>query len=440
MRAERPGTRSASSLAVLSLAGGLAVGLAGLAGSGALAQTLNETMHWALRSSFDKKADNERQAGAEARVLSTYEAFLPTVGYALNHRLDSSITYSPDVYTDPSNPTASDTVPRRQPHNDGFQLTLPLFDGFKRYHDMQAAKSAAAAGRGLQAAKTQQILLETASAYLAVLRDRTVVRLREVAIADVAKVARSVAARRETFDATNAEVALAQSRVIAAEAALEQAKANLLASEAELERLAGPSANPSSLPNVPNALLPKSLDELRAALLGESPKLIAARLDAEAANYNAKASYARLSPQLNLQFNHSKRGWVSNTPYKVTDTTTMLQAVVPIYQPGEFGEIARDRALARQKSYETLDLERRVVAEATVAFTRRRSSMKQVAQANDRVRKLVRAVQGRQMELRLGTMTIVDILNTVSELADAQVAKINLEYSRDGRPMPSPPR
>lgn len=430
MKPERPGLRPGPSLAMLSLAA-LLVGVAGPETGAAIAQTLNETMHWALRSSFDKKADDERQAAVEARVVSSYEAFLPSVGYALNHRLDSKITYTPDIYTDPSNPTGSDTVARRAPHSDGFQLTLPIFDGFKRYNDVQAARSAAAAGRGLQAEKTQQILLETASAYLAVLRDRMVVRLREAAIADVAKVARSVAARRETYDATNAEVALAQSRVIAAEAALEQAKANLLASEAELERLAGPAANPSGLPDVPNGLLPKSLDELRAALLGESPKLIAARLDAEAADYNAKAAYARFSPQLNLQFNHTRRGWVSNTPYKTTDTTTMLQAVVPIYQPGEFGDLARDQALARQKNYQTLDLERRVVAEATVAFTQRRSSLRQVAQANERVQKLVRAIQGRQMELRLGTMTLVDVLNTVSELAEARVAKINLEYSRD---------
>ncbi|GJE39611.1 TolC family protein [Methylobacterium persicinum] len=431
----RNATRSAAKPAplrtVLTAAGLAAAGLLGAAEAGADAQSLSETMHWALRSSFDKKADDERQAAAEARMLSSYEAFLPEAAYVINHRLDSTIRYKPDVYTDPSNPTGTDTVGRRQPSGDGFQLTLPLFDGFRRSNTLEAARSAVAAGRGLQDVKTQQILLETASAYLAVLRDRAVVRLREAAIADVAKVARSVAARREVHDATNAELALAESRVIAAQAALEQARANLLASDAELERLAGPDANPSALPDVPNRLLPKSLDELRAVLLGESPRLIAARLDAESADYLAKAAYARFSPQLNLQFNHTRRGWVSNTPYKVVDTTTMLQAVVPLYQPGEFGDLARDQALARQKSYETLDLERRVVAEATVAFTQRRSSLQQVAQASERVRKLIRAVQGRQMELRLGTMTILDTLNTVGELADARIAKINLEYSRD---------
>lgn len=173
-----------------------------------------------------------------------------------------------------------------------------------------------------------------------------------------------------------------------------------------------------------------SLEVLRALILGESPKLIAARLNAESADFTARAAYARFSPQLNLQFNHTRRGWVSATPFKVTDIT-MLQALLPIYQPGEFGDLARDHSLTRQNSYGALDLERRVVAEASTAFAQRRASILQVAQAEARVRKLTRAVQGRQTELRLGSMTIVDTLNTVAELADAPVAKINLEFARD---------
>lgn len=160
-------------------------GLLALWASPARPEPIAAVMGMALRSSFDRQADDARQAGAEAKLRGSYEAFLPTVGYAFSHRLDSKITYTPNISTDPLAPSPADTLPRRQPHSEGFQLTMPLYDGLKRFNDMQAARSAAAAGRGLQDDKAQQILLDTASAYLAVLRDRSIVRLREAGLADV---------------------------------------------------------------------------------------------------------------------------------------------------------------------------------------------------------------------------------------------------------------
>lgn len=421
--AARLGRRAAALAALL-------IGV-GQPGEAARAETIGESMHWALRSSFDVKADDERQAAAEARLMSTYEAFLPTAGYVINRRIDSKITYSPEFVTDPTIPGGGDFLQRRQPNEDGFLLTMPLFDGFKRWNELQAARSAAEAGRGLRDAKAQQILFDTASAYLAVLRDRAVIRLREAAIADVKKVARSVAVKREVFDATNAELALADSRVIDADTRLEQARAALIASEAELIRLAGLDADPTALPQVPHGLLPATLDELRAILLKANPTLNAARLDAESADYLAKASYAQFLPQVNLTVTHGRRGPVSLTPYRTRETSTMVQAIIPIYQPGEFGTVALAHADARRKHYESLDLERTLVARATVAFRQRRSFLAQVGQAEQRVRRISRAVEARTIELRIGSMTTVDVLNTVAELAEARIAKINLEFARD---------
>ena len=427
-KAGAPGGGTAARIGRTLLCALFAAGALGAAG--AEAETIGETMGWALRTSFDRKADDERQAALEARLLSGYEAFLPTMGYSITRRLDSKIKYTPDFASDPLI-GGSDTLQRWQPNTSGFQLSLPLFDGFKRYNELEAARSATEAGRGLQDAKAQQILLDTASAYLAVLRDREIVRLREAAIADVVKVARSVALRREVHDATNAEAALADSRVLAATTNLEQAKASLITSEVELARLAGPTANPSGLPSIPNGLLPNSLDELRDILVAANPTLIAARLDATSADYLARAAYAQFLPQVSLEVTHGRRGPASITPYRVLETSTMLQTLIPIYQPGEFGNVALQHAAARQKSYVAQDLENTLIAQATSAFKQRRSTIVQVAQADQRVRKISLAVRGRQMELQIGSMTVVDVLNTVAELADARVAKINLEFARD---------
>src|ERR1700750_794855 len=59
------------------------------------AETLDDSMNWALRSSFSVQADNERQAASEARLRGSIDAFMPTVGYVQEHVVVSENSYTP---------------------------------------------------------------------------------------------------------------------------------------------------------------------------------------------------------------------------------------------------------------------------------------------------------------------------------------------------------
>src|ERR1700742_4234223 len=118
------------------------------------AETLDDSMNWAVRSRFSVQADNERQSAAEARLRGSIDAFMPTVAYVQEHVLSSKISYTPDYMIPDS--TGLDTVPRREPNLSGFQASLPLFDGFRRYNNFRSARIAVDAGRYLQVDKRQQ--------------------------------------------------------------------------------------------------------------------------------------------------------------------------------------------------------------------------------------------------------------------------------------------
>src|ERR1700761_3155779 len=152
----------------------------------ARAETFDDSMNWALRSSFSVQADNERQAATEARLRGSIDAFMPTVAYVREDVLSSKISYTPDYMIPDS--TGLDTVPRREPNVSGFQASLSLFDGFRRYNNYRSARIAVDAGRYLQVDKRQQTYLDAATAYLAIIRDRKMVALRRQEVVRIGQI------------------------------------------------------------------------------------------------------------------------------------------------------------------------------------------------------------------------------------------------------------
>ncbi len=397
----------------------------------ARAETIDDSMNWALRSSFSVQADNERQAATEARLRGSIDAFMPSVAYVQEHVLSSKISYTPDYMIPDS--TGLDTVPRREPNLSGFQASLSLFDGFKRYNNFRSARIAVDAGRYLQVDKRQQIYLDAATAYLAIIRDRKLVALRKQEVVHIGQVAEQTKARLSLQQATLTDVDIAQSRLIAASAAVEQAAADLQASEVDYIRITGvrPGATPE--PRVPIECIPASAQEFEQALIKDNPKLMASRLCAVAAGYDADAKLADLLPQVNLLASSLEQTNISAALFKARDNTVKIQMRVPLYEPGAFPRIHEAAALARQASWETADSQKRSVAAGASLYIRYRSTLALIGRASARVKAMQRAVEGYRIERGAGFRTTVDILNAQNELTEAEMARVNLEFERDNQ-------
>ena len=65
------------------------------------------------------------------------------------------------------------------PHGYSVQLTQPLFEGFQNLNAIRAAKSTVQAARDSLRSVEQTVLLDAATAYVNVVRDAAIVRLRE---------------------------------------------------------------------------------------------------------------------------------------------------------------------------------------------------------------------------------------------------------------------
>ncbi|SFU88570.1 Outer membrane efflux protein [Methylobacterium sp. 174MFSha1.1] len=405
--------------------------LAILAGSAAAvrAQSLEEASAAALESSFVLRAERARQDGAEERLRGAIDAFMPTVAFTADRPLRSKITYAPEA----APPVVGlDATPRRAPSVVGITANLSLFDGFRRWNGYQTARTLAESGRLLLIGRRQQVLLDTAIAYIAVLRDTRILAAREAQRVAIQRIAAFTDKQFELNDATRTDVALARSRVQEAEALRLRAQADLTASRLEFTRLTRMAPERMLPPRLPDGL-PRSADAYADLVRKANPDIAAFQLEAEAAGYQAKAAVADLLPKVNLQFSKIAQLGYSPALDRITDTTTRVVATVPIYEPGSLPRIGEASALARQRGYEAQDKELATLTAARIAFARRQATAEQYVQLTARIRELRETMRGFGIERAAGFRTVLDELNIRGELANAEVAAEVVLNERDGQ-------
>jgi len=142
------------------------------------------------------------------------------------------------------------------PRGVSVQLTQPLFEGFQNLNAIRQAKSTVQAARESLRSVEQTVLLDAVTAYVNVVRDTAIVRLREN---DVKVLTEQLKATKDRFDVgevTRTDVAQAEARRSEALSTLAAAQANLKTSNAAYEQIIG--HPPGSLETPPYNPLPSS--------------------------------------------------------------------------------------------------------------------------------------------------------------------------------------
>src|SRR5262245_26800786 len=161
------------------------------------------------------------------------------------------------------------------PRGYAVNLAQPLFEGFRNLNAIRQAKSTVQAAREALRTVEQTVLLDAATAYVNVVRDQAIVRLREN---DVAVLTEQLKATKDRFDVgevTRTDVAQAEARRSEALATLAAAQANLKASRAAYEQIVGHPPGNLVTPASIRHLLPSTLDEAMTLGDGENPLILA---------------------------------------------------------------------------------------------------------------------------------------------------------------------
>jgi outer membrane protein len=311
------------------------------------------------------------------------------------------------------------------PRGYSVQLTQPLFEGFQNLNAIRQAKSTVQAARESLRSVEQTVLLDAVTAYVNVVRDTAIVRLREN---DVKVLTEQLKATKDRFDVgevTRTDVAQAEARRSEALSTLAAAQANLKTSNAAYEQIIG--HPPGSLETPPSILylLPTTLNDAMTLGDGENPIILAAVYQEEASLYAVQQIMGELLPEVTFQAQYEKRFDQSQT-LKEEETTTVTGRVnMPFYQGGSVSSrVRQSKETNNQLKKEVEDSRLRVHADVIANWGILQSSGPAITSAQAAVDANKIALTGVREEEKVGQRTTLDVLDAQRELLNSQIGLV----------------
>ncbi|BAQ17264.1 TolC family outer membrane protein [Methyloceanibacter caenitepidi] len=313
-------------------------------------------------------------------------------------------------------------------HPHGYALTLSqlLFGGFQNLNAIREAKSLVQAQRETLRQVEQTVLLDAATAYVNVVRDQAVVRLREN---DVQVLTEQLKATRDRFDVgevTRTDVAQAEARRSEALATLASAQANLKISRATYEQVIGHPPGTLSAPPSIRHLLPNSLDEAMTLGDGENPVILTAVYNEESSLYAVERIMGELLPSVSLEAQYEKAFDQSSTISDIETTSVTGRLSVPLYQGGGVSARVRQaKETNNQLKREVENARLSVHADVISNWGILQSSGPAIRSAEAAVGANKIALTGVREEEKVGQRTTLDVLDAQRELLNSQIGLVS---------------
>ncbi len=317
------------------------------------------------------------------------------------------------------------------PRGYSVNLTQPVFEGFQNLNAIRQAKSTVQAGReGLRAIE-ETTLLNAVTAYVDVVRDQAVVKLRQTNVDVLTEQLRETKDRFKVGEVTRTDVAQAEARRSDAITQLYAAQANLKTSRATYEQVIG--HPPSNLVHPPSIvrLLPNQLEDAMTLGDGQNPFILTAVYQEEASLYNVSQIEGELLPQVTLDAQYTQRFGESNTLREQQVFTVMGRVNVPLYQGGGVAaRIRQAKETNNELKKEVEDARLRIHAEVISNWGLLQSTASQIQSAQDALEANRIALEGVREEEKVGQRTTLDVLNAELEYLGSQIQLVTAKRDR----------
>lgn len=392
--------------------GGLALGLALGAASPAQAQTLMEALALAYQTNPTLGASVDALRATNEQIAQAQSGWRPRVEASASAGVSSQ---------DTSRPGLADVDDTLNPRSIGIDVVQPVYRGGRTLADTERARNTIEAQRANLTATEQQVLLNAVTAYMNVVRERSVLDLN---INNETVLDRQLQAARDRFDVgevTRTDVSQAISRLSRATSARISADGTLASSVATYEQVIGATPADLSFPDmVP--MIPTSLDEAIALAEDENPAVIISQFTERAAQASIDLTSGELLPSVDLVASARRAldGTVDGSQSNTASITA--QVTVPLYQSGSvYSRVRAAKHVASQRRVQIEESRRLAIAQAISAWEGLQAAKARTESFVREVEATRVALDGVQQEALVGSRTVLDVLDAEQESLDAQV-------------------
>ena len=316
----------------------------------------------------------------------------------------------------------------QDPNGVSVNFVQPVFSGLSTYHSVKAAKSQVKSARANLYNTEQATLLDAVAVYMDVIRDKAVLDLQ---ISNEKVLARHLDSYQKRFKAgelTRTDVAQSEARLSGAKAAKIAAEGALQVSNANYLSVVGlePASKMDYVSDQVKLPLPKTLDAAIDAALTNNPQIKAAEYALQAAGYTVNAKKGVLAPSVDVSAGAGKQHDVSM--FKRNDTWEVMANVsVPLYQSGaEYADIRAAKQTENQYRILLSKIRQDVRAQTITAWENYTSNKAQINSIKAQIKASKIALDGVIREAKVGSRTVLDVLDAEQEHLDNQVALVRV--------------
>ena len=404
----------ASSLSILAIGAGSAE-----------AETIGSAMARAYGGNPDLNAQRAAVRASDEEIPRAYSVGRPKV----NATADAGLT---NLNTK-AHPSAGFTNFFTQPRGYGLSVTQTLWNGNRIGNSLTQAESRVFGARETMRNTEQNVLSDSATFYMNVLRDTAILDLNRNNIAVLEEQLRQTNDRFKVGEVTRTDVAQSQANLAKAQTDFFTSKSNLLTSIANFRQVIG--VEPKKLePAKPlDRLLPRSVKEAVEISQSEHPAIQALLHGVDAAQVQVKLVEGELYPTIGVTGTLSQR-WdqTSTTPGgQAISASVVGQITIPLYEGGEvYARTRQAKETLGQQRLQT-DLQRDKVRAAVVSSWGLLENAKASIQSTQSaVRAAEVALNGVREEAKVGQRTTLDVLNAQQLLLNARVSLVTAQRDR----------
>jgi len=393
------------------------------------AETLRDALAAAYLNNPDLRAARAQQRSIDEQVPQAISNWMPSGTYT-NQKFNSNSLSQTVRNSDGA--LINDNVFSGSNDSRTFRGDIDFFRGFRNFNAYRSAKAEVKAGRANLFDTEQQVLFDAVNAYMDVLRDEAVLRLNENNVKVLTRQLEATQDRFSVGEVTRTDVAQAEAALAAAVSQRSQSKATLATSRASYRQVIGRA--PGSLEDTPPLPpLPDSVDAAIEIGIAENPVIRAARLNERAAEYDVHEAKGAILPTVSGFVQRSKGNSPSQTfdgqldqfvaaSNRFKQTQYGITVTVPLYQGGaEYSAVRQQKQIRSQRMLEIRAAERQVARDVRVAWENYRATQATIESTQSQVRANEIALDGVRQESRVGSRTVLDVLEAEQTLLDSRV-------------------
>ncbi|MEW5729813.1 MAG: TolC family outer membrane protein [Pseudomonadota bacterium] len=399
------------------LAGVAVVGL-GLAWSPSesRAETLEQVLATTYESNPTLQARRARVRATDEGVPQALSNWRPTVrftGEVSRGRYESNASANRETIRSPKTGTLT--------------ISQPLYRGGRTVAETQQAEATVLAERALLQSTEQTILLNAATAFLNVARDEAVLQLN---VNNEQVLRRQLEAAQERFrvgEITRTDVSQAEARLaraiadrVAAEGALQNSRANFI-------NIVGRAPESPEAPREA-VRVPASLDEIKSTALAKNPTVVASEWTAQAAKDGIDLVRGELLPTLSLNGEYGRNLATTGIGSESETLEATLQLSVPLYEAGDtYSRVRAQKHTYGQRRIEADQARRDALETATKGWEDLQAARARIKSFEAQIKASEMALAGVEEEAKVGSRTVLDVLDAEQELFDARVSLVRAQ-------------